>query len=130
MITGNNSNGDMTWADFMTRVVIRRAGSQGVKFNPKLSDAPPLLAYINHGRWLADCECKGAELVFDEGLLVCLSCFNKAHGYQPRRVAFPEERLAIEALLERRPLENQNWRPGESLAQLQAENDAHKEVLV
>ena len=92
---------------------------------------PPAVAKINHGRWIADCpNCPagtGAEFVdpnFD--LFFCMSCGNVLVNERIRRVDFPPppQVAEIEAILEPRPLKNQNWEPGETLEQLLAENQA------
>lgn len=81
-------------------------------------------ARLNHGRWLADCSvCKGAELVTPGQLFRCLSrpCTAVAE------VEWPANLEKIEHIVAARPKpENRNWEPGESLAQLRAENQAHK----
>ncbi|KKN16962.1 hypothetical protein LCGC14_0970790 [marine sediment metagenome] len=97
----------------------RRLVPQGV------ADVAPLKARVNHGRWLVDCECAGAELAFEEGLFICLSCFNLEHGHKYRPVIFPKHRKAIELALMSRPVVNRNWEPGESLAFLKADNERH-----
>src|SRR3990167_3887240 len=63
-------------------------------------------ARIEHGRWLADCECGGAEYVdLVLPILCCCSCWNRADGHQWRRVELPdrESRAEIERLLLIRP---------------------------
>ncbi len=92
--------------------------------------SPPLQAYVNHGRWVVKCECGGAEKAWEEGWFMCQSCFNSRHKHQYRRSVFPKSREAIEKLLALRPLINRNWRPGESLAQLKAENQEHRAELL
>ena len=135
--TGNTSN--KGWADgrkptgwdaYLDQVIRPRMAAAGIRLTEAVSDAAPLQASINHGRWLVKCECNGAELAWEEGLFMCLSCFNAGHGHELRRAGFPVERRAIETLLERRAVENQNWQPEESLTFLEAENVAHKEVLL
>lgn len=96
----------------------------------KVSDSEPLKAYVNHGRWIVKCECGGAEKAWEEGLFMCLSCWNSGHKHQYRRVVFPKERARIEELLIKRPLINRNWSPGETLAQLKKENKEHKGELL
>ena len=83
-----------------------------------------LRAYVNHGRWVADCPaCNGGVLgpnPQDGGTAPCLDC---GHLYT---IAYPQEWRAIQALLVRRPrMENRNWRPGETCALLRAENLEH-----
>lgn len=101
--------------------------------------AGPALAFMNHGRWVAQCgTCPGAERVWPggqireidrgpnagrrfgvgaDGVLHCGSCGNTTP------VKFPDDRLAIEKILSRRPaFANRNWVPGESMDDLAAEN--------
>jgi len=92
--------------------------------------SPPLKAYVNHGRWVAKCECGGCELVWEEGLFFCMSCLNGAHGHKVRRVVFPRSRKRIEGLLAQRPVINRNWKPNETLAALEDENKAHAAELL
>lgn len=86
-------------------------------------------ARVNHGQWLADCpsaHCRNAMVVLPGAPYLCALCLNADIGYQYRLVAWPSERGAIEMILAERPNpENQNWEPGETLEQLQTENDAH-----
>jgi len=91
----------------------------------RFADTPvgSVQAYVNHGRWVADCPmlaCYGARMVSDTHPMQCGSC-----GGGPYRVLFPQQRAAIEAVLLKRPDDrNQNW-AGETLAALRAENRAH-----
>lgn len=62
----------------------------------------PVIARIDHGRWLADCECNGAEYVDpNEPIFFCLSCGNTEYQGRMRPVIFPapETRAKIEANL-------------------------------
>jgi len=109
-------------------------------------DDPPVIARIDYGRWLADCECGGAELVsFKDPFFFCLSCGNFSCGGRARKVEFPRIRAAIESELLRRPVKSntpnttrfmqaltskpmvgelgRHWSPGISLAQLRKENE-------
>lgn len=86
-------------------------------------------AYVNAGRWIAKCECGGAEYV-DPAMPVffCCSCWNRADGHRWRGVRLPAEpgRSAIEDVLLARPAEvNRNWRPGERVRDLERENTQH-----
>lgn len=89
----------------------------------------PVVAYVNGGRWIADCECGGAEVVDAVSrLFMCASCFNVAHGHRWRLVEIPNERTLTvleRVLLERPDRRTRNWRPSESVAELIAENVAH-----
>ncbi len=86
----------------------------------------PVKAQVNHGRWIAMCECNGAEEVdWRDPTFYCLSCGNMDYGGLLRPVEFPENREAIEVLLLKRPMENRNWLPHEMLSDLIAENEEH-----
>lgn len=88
---------------------------------------PPAVAYVNQGRWVADCPtCRGSELVDpDENFFFCLSCFNRAIANRARRVTFPDFIREIDRVISVRPLRNQNWFPQETLEQLLTENMEH-----
>lgn len=75
-------------------------------------------AYLNHGRWVADCPCNGAELVAPGLEMVCGSC-GAVH-----QVRFPKksDRQKIEAACGKRPVLHQNWSPAESVGELEAQN--------
>lgn len=85
------------------------------------------VAYVNHGRWVADCPtagCGGAMLVLKGGEFLCGTCFNAEIGGEYRPIVWPDDAGEIESLLVVRPLPvHMNWRPGETLADLAAEND-------
>lgn len=75
-----------------------------------------VFAYVNHGRWVADCLCGGAELVSEGEPMLCGSCG------AIRQVVWPNNSSAIESALEDRPKENQNWYTGETIAMLENES--------
>jgi len=99
---------------------------------------PDVYAEVNHGRWLVRCPyCLGAELVYPpepgrrraEKTFFCRSCKNQSNGGRPLPVTWPEEMNEIENILAGRPnAANRNWRPGESLALLHAENIEHRVI--
>jgi hypothetical protein len=96
-------------------------------------DGAEAVAYVNHGRWVADCPastCTGAELVDpDEPRFYCLSCYNAAFDGRWLPVRFPPEpeRKAIErALLDRPRARNRNWFPGETVEQLEEEHRRYR----
>jgi hypothetical protein len=86
--------------------------------------ADPVFAYVNHGRWVADCECNNAQLVDPaDPRFYCIDCFNVAFGGRWRAVTFPTEVAGIQTVLEQRPeRKRQNWQPGETVELLEAEN--------
>jgi hypothetical protein len=81
----------------------------------------PVQARILYGRWLVDCPvCRGANDVDPaEPVYLCSSC---GWPEQLTPVEFPTERMEIERLLLKRPIQNRNWQPGETLSFLIAEN--------
>lgn len=88
---------------------------------PRGRNTTAVHAYINHGRWVADCPCNGAELVTPGVDMVCGSCGMTS------TITFPSQKTRgdLDRLLEVRPVQNQNWTPDEDLAALVGENIAH-----
>lgn len=78
-----------------------------------------LVAYVNHGRWCGDCVCHGGLSVSLEwSLACCVSC-----GAIYTRIILPDDHVAIAATLARRErVQDMNWMPGETLANLIYEN--------
>ena len=129
-----------TVREWIARVALKRS----VHWNGKISaGSPPVLARIDHGRWLADCECGGAEYVDpSDPIFFCLACGNPAQAGAARPVAFPKNAAEIEMALLVRPVEatgssaferamtarplvaglGRSWQPGETLAQLRRQN--------
>ena len=94
----------------------------------RTSDREPITARVNYGRWIADCPfCSGAEMVHTENLVFfCCECRNRSVGGDFVRVVMPGDAARIEELLVARPAPgNMNWSPGETLADLRADNRAH-----
>lgn len=96
---------------------------------PAATAATAIEAYVNWGRWVADCPtpgCNGALIVSHEDpRFYCPYCFNDPEAGRFLAVAFPAARAAIEAELLKRPLlEQRNWRPGETAADLRRQNSA------
>lgn len=93
----------------------------GAKLGPKDT---AIAAYINHGRWVVECpDCCGAQFACpDDPRFMCNNCANAMNDGMWRPVLWIKDRAKIEVLLKPRPVENQNWRPGETLADLKAEN--------
>lgn len=101
-------------------------GKQGER---KTSSTEHAMAKVNHGRWIVECPfCPSAQIVSPEDpRFLCAECLNRDVGERFVSVLFPSRQRMenIEAVLEVRPSENQNWVPGESLALLKRENEAH-----
>ena len=80
-----------TWAEWWQSVVLPASTRQGITMHIP-SDDPFRMAQVRQGNWIILCACHGAEYAWEEGLFVCLSCFNARHGHriadqfvQPRR---------------------------------------------
>jgi hypothetical protein len=110
------------------RALMQARGMQVPNPRGEATAGAALFAYVNHGRWVVECDaCHSAQVADpDEPRFFCVRCFNASAGGQWRPVGFPAGAAAIEAVLEARPdAANRNWWPGEELAQLQGENQAH-----
>lgn len=95
---------------------------------PKAFALAPVQAFVNDGRWLVMCEvCNGAqEASRSDRRFLCVDCLNAGHGGLWRRVEWPRDAEAIEAVLSARPqVANRQWRPGETIRDLLAENREH-----
>ena len=92
-------------------------------------------AYLNHGRWIADCPlqhekqaCIGAECVTeDDKVFYCLSCGNAEIGGDFIKVKFPpaSDRDKFEQSLALRPESLRNWIPGETPRKIEKDNIKH-----
>jgi len=86
-----------------------------------LEDATPRAAYVNHGRWVVNCECNGAGLTDRKMKITC--CFDCGRVYTS--VTFPKHASQIEkVLLERPDPASRNW-SGETVQALLDENDTY-----
>ena len=87
----------------------------------EVHDSGRLVADINYGAWLVDCECGAGNATGpDWKIALCFTC-GAVH-----KVSFPKSYRAIEKVLIKRPrTENRNWIAGEKLTELRAENRAH-----
>lgn len=83
-----------------------------------------IYAYVNHGRWIAECpDCRAAQLACKtDPRFLCHECGNVAVGKLWRSVVWPSNVIGIENQLAGRPVENQNWEPGESRVSLAIDN--------
>lgn len=109
----------------------RHPAASGDLTMPLAEVAPgrPVFAVVNHGRWIVECPdpaCAGAEFArLDDRVFFCCECRNQAAGHKLLRVIVPADSGELERLLEGRPGDAQNWRPGETADQLAAENGRH-----
>jgi hypothetical protein len=95
-----------------------------LKGNPD-SEIDPVYAVVNHGRWIAPCECAGAEVVDPEDpFFLCLTCFNEKHDGRLRMAVFPAGHKQIEhALLERSDPRTRGWDQGETVGDLRRQTE-------
>jgi hypothetical protein len=82
----------------------------------------PVYAYVNHARWVIDCECGTGNLVVPGWRTAgCPAC-----GALFTNVVFPPDIEEIEEVLEDRIREHhKNWFPGETVQKLKMENLEH-----
>ena len=95
----------------------------------EVADGPSAHAEVNHGRWIVNCPdpaCSSAQLAARDDLrFFCVACCNERTA--PGRwlpVVWPDDPAAVEAVLRERDTVNANAAPGESVADLAAENAA------
>lgn len=95
-----------------------------------VTDGNPVKARVDWGRWIVDCpDCNSAAIVSEKSRVYwCLTCGNASIKFAWRRVQMPRNRSEIEAVLVKRPAAaannapNRNWKPGETLAELEKVN--------
>lgn len=92
----------------MAKDISARGGIQ-VHINGTETRGFAVFAEIDFGRWIARCECGGAEMVDpDEPVFFDFSCANRENNHALRPVIFPEpeERAEIERLVLERPVDD------------------------
>lgn len=116
-----------------------RRGLRPSEMGPTLGQVRPLTededpeittpAIVNHGRWIVECpfpNCGGAQAASrTDPRFLCITCGNVGASNRWVRVVWPDHPEAIEDVLAPRPPMNRNWRPGETLEQLELENVGH-----
>ena len=138
MITANTWFGGMQKAPGpMTFEIFRRTNLHRMRERFHIPEGildvkmEPVQAFVNRGRWIVICpHCGGGEYAWEEGAFFCCSCLNSYMGHKYRRLAFPEDRQAIEDALVVRPLANRNWNPKETVEDLVKENEEHTAELL
>ena len=96
-----------------------------------LAAAPAVPAYVNQGRWIAECPwgC-GSALVAsrNDARFMCTACWNADAGGLWLPVVYPAQKAAVERELLKRPARDgfaapvRNWYPGETVDDLRREN--------
>ena len=95
------------------RAYISRAQQTGqnVHIHVEGEDSKPV--YLNHNRWLVNCDCgSGAGVDFALGLSRCFEC-----GAVHINLVIPEDRSAIEHTMSKtKDITLRNWSPGDTLS--------------
>lgn len=98
-------------------------------FRRTMAQNAAVQVYVNHGRWLVRCPACGSCQVAAETdrKFFCANCLNHHVGGQWLPALWPPlaARHAIETLLGRRAIPNQNMLPGETVETLARENAEH-----
>lgn len=86
-----------------------------------------LHAYVNHSNWVVDCVfCRDALVAEPGEPFFCPNCCMVSNNGLAMAVIFPDNRAEIERVLLMRPdPEKRNWKLGETVEQLVAENIEH-----
>jgi hypothetical protein len=120
-----------SYQDWVDKRLWHQASRQGVAL-PSLDavSGDPLPAVVDANRWIVHCPtCNGAEFAWKSvHLFMCATCWNGANAtpYTFRPVSFPPRMKAIERVLMARPVPaSRNWSPGETVSNLESENEAH-----
>ena len=118
----------LPWVDFVA-FYSRQHGGSG-KLPPVTEKQGIVAAYINLGRWIAECpDGDGCAMVVTPAhpYFMCVVCGNEKNSGRWYGVKFPTqaEKKTIEAALLKRPIKNRNWEPGETVKTLEAENLMH-----
>lgn len=121
----------METAETYFKKVDRPAARKKIRERPKILEIPinevSVWAEINHGRWIVDCPfCNNAEFGWDDHFFFCTECKNIEINGQLVTVLIPPYKQAIETLLEKRPIKNQNWKYPETVDDIAKENKEHR----
>lgn len=83
-----------------------RSGKMDSAFDVKTICGKKVFAELNHGQWIARCECGGAEAVDpSDPIFFCFSCGNFRNKGKLRPVVFPNNLKDIEKEVMKRPIE-------------------------
>lgn len=105
---------------------------------PDISSATGTVqAYINHGRWIAECPSGCGHAVIatvSTPYFLCTNCGPRTNEGQWFHIVFPDDRQGVETELLKRPetpatppnmpymVNTRNWKPSESVNDLRVEN--------
>lgn len=109
---------DDAYVDRVARALAKRGEA------PPRVDVRTVVAYLNNGRWVADCpNCRNGLPIHPEWTKT--ACRGNGCGRIFINVVVPENWRAIESTVTMRPVANRNWQDGESVEFLQGENVLH-----
>jgi hypothetical protein len=104
IVTARNYSPDGTTRGYLLRQRDIIQHTRGIRL--EIDETPagtPLIARVERGQWIADCECGGATFVDPEWpFTFCFSC--RANNGHLRPVTFPENWREIEQMLLARPV--------------------------
>jgi hypothetical protein len=108
-----------------TELMVIRFWRAEEPFDPSAAIAgDPIKVYGNHGRWIAECPCGGAQLASQaDQRFMCVECGNAYQGGAWRPVAWPDDVDVIADLLDERPTTLANFDPDQTVEDIQAENE-------
>lgn len=98
--------------------LMKRYGVRPKGFNTNYA----LIAWVSLDRWSVTCPCGGGEYVWDEGWVMCASCFNEWAYHHFVRTMFPVGRRQIEEVMAFRPRSNRHALIGQTVDELIDEN--------
>jgi hypothetical protein len=113
---------EVPYVDATTIIEIKRHHGHFVP-DPEPEDAadPDVVARVDHGRWIGDCNlwdaargwtCLNAQAIDpDDERFFCIACHNAEVDGRWRPVVWPADVAAVEVPLESLPVPEQNWTP-------------------
>lgn len=103
--------------------LVREKGGEIAEPGATTNTGVPVVAFIDHGRWLGECGlwdaarariCKNAQYIDeDDPRFFCITCLNAEVGGQWREVTWPTDTDIVEGPLIELPADEQNWTPEE-----------------
>lgn len=121
--------GSKAGAEAVLNVWLREGKSPpNVPRSQTIAPAPLVEVVANHGRWLVECPfCPSAQVASAaDRRFFCTDCGNAAVGGAFLATVWPADLSELDEELGKRPRENGNWRPHETLKLIREENAAHR----
>lgn len=95
---------EATYEDWVPFILARRLQHKLVAQSLSVPTGPEIEPFIQNNRWVAKCECGGAETVDPTEIrYYCLSCTNLLNDHRPRPIAWPEDWRELELIMQARP---------------------------